>query len=453
MKALQPNILKLMNRIINETAANIQNYSSSKHNFTRNRMLNAIDLIKSILYMQGNSLSDELLHLFPNIYQRMTVSAYEQQKDKLKLECFKHIMCELNKNIVKPQLLDGRYLTLAIDGSDFDPPFNPKSENVLRKKDGSIYCQIHVNALYDLLNKTYIDCVFQPKKKMDERSAAIAMLKKINQKDRSFLVLMDRGYTSFNMIENCNRLENCAFVIRTKNGSKSVLKEIKKLPDRECDLDLSCRVTDSGYYYLTHKNIENIHLIHRQRRHYKAAVSKNTEDTRWDFENFCTVKFRVCKIRINPPGTKDEWEILLTNLDRKEFPLARMKEIYRLRWGIETSFRGLKYDIGAINFHSKKDKFVYMELYAHLIMYNAVSLSLASTQIPQAERKYKHEIDFKMACSVWHLRFVSNDFSDNNFEKLLLDMESNLVPIRPGRKYKRNLKAKLTVTFPYRVAA
>lgn len=453
MKALHPNILKLMNQIINETADHIQFYSSSKRDFSRHRMLNAIDLIKSILYMQGNSLGDELLHLFPDIYSRMTVSAYEQQKDKLKLTCFTHIMSELNKTIVQPQLLDNHYLTLAIDGTDFDPPFNPKSENLLCGKDGNLYCQVHVNALYDLLNKTYVDCLFQPKKKMDERSAAIAMLKKLNPKNYSFLVLMDRGYTSLNMIENCNRLKNCAFVIRTKTGSKSVLKEIKKLPDKECDLDLSCRVTDSGYYYLTHKNIENIHLIHRQRRHYKAAISKNTEDTRWDFENFCTVKFRVCKIRINPPDTKDEWEVLLTNLNRKEFPLARMKEIYRLRWGIETSFRGLKYDIGAINFHSKKDKFVYMELYAHLIMYNAVSLSLASAQMPQSGRKYKQEIDFKMACSIWHLRFASNDFSDNNFNKLLLDMESHLVPIRPGRKYQRNLKVKLTVTFPYRIAA
>lgn len=145
--------------------------------------------------------------------------------------------------------------------------------------------------------------------------------------------------------------------------------------------------------------------------------------------------------------------MLLTNLNRKEFPLTRIKEIYRLRWSIETSFRGLKYDLGAINFHSKKDKFVYMELYAHLIMYNAVSLSSAETQVSPAERKYKHEIDFKMACSAWHFRFASNDFSDNNFTKLLLDMESRLVPIRPGRKYQRNPKEKLTVTFLYRVAA
>lgn len=227
----KPSPLKLMNQIINETAAHIQAYSSSKQDFTRHRMLNAIDLIKSILYMQGNSLSDELLHLFPDIYSRMTVSAYEQQKDKLKLTCFTHIMSELNKTIVRPKLLDGRYLTVAIDGSDFNPPYNPKSENLLCRKDGSPYCQIHVNVLYDLLNKTYWDCVFRPKKKMDERSAAIAMLKKLDQQGHSFLVLMDRGYTSFNLMENCNRLKNCAFVIRTKTG-KGAIKEIQNLPDK-----------------------------------------------------------------------------------------------------------------------------------------------------------------------------------------------------------------------------
>ena len=45
---------------------------------------------------------------------------------------------------------------VAIDGSDFDQPFNPESENIFRGKDGRIYCQLHVNALYDVLNKLYL---------------------------------------------------------------------------------------------------------------------------------------------------------------------------------------------------------------------------------------------------------------------------------------------------------
>ncbi|MDB6240299.1 IS4/IS5 family transposase, partial [Lactobacillus amylovorus] len=75
------------------------------------------------------------------------------------------------------QLLDNQYLVVAIDGSDFDQPFNPKSENIFKGKNDQIYCQIHVNALYDVLNKLYLDMVIQPRQKMDEREAALTMIK------------------------------------------------------------------------------------------------------------------------------------------------------------------------------------------------------------------------------------------------------------------------------------
>lgn len=41
-----------------------------------------------------------------------------------------------------------------------------------------------------------------------------------------------------------------------------------------------------------------------------------------------------------------------------------------MRWGIETSFRELKYCIGIVNLHGKKDDFVKQEIYAALTMYN-----------------------------------------------------------------------------------
>lgn len=34
---------------------------------------------------------------------------------------------------------------------------------------------------------------------------------------------------------------------------------------------------------------------------------------------------------------------------------------YHLRWDIETSFRELKYALGGISFHSKKDDFIQMD--------------------------------------------------------------------------------------------
>ena len=182
--------------------------------------------------------------------------------------------------------------------------------------------------MYNLLDNTYQDCILQPKAQMDERGAALQMLKRLNC-SHPYIVLMDRGYESFNLIENCNRLSNCYYVIRAKTGG---IKEISALPDKTCDTDITCRVTISNHYYTMNHKKEKIHLVRHVKHHYKTSFLKNTRDQRWDFGNFCDIKFRACKIKVNDPDTgKEEWEVLLTNLDRQEFPLEQMKELYHLR--------------------------------------------------------------------------------------------------------------------------
>lgn len=303
--------------------------------------------------------------------------------------------------------------------------------------------------MYDLLNNTYRDCIFQPKAHMNERTAAVQLLKRLDV--GPYIVMMDRGYTGFNLIENCNRLDNCFYVVRTKTGY-SAMKEIRTLPDCECDQDISCQVTISESYYLKHKDIEKIHLIIHPRHRYKKYFSKNTQDASWDFEKFCNVKFRACKIRINDPDTgKDEWEVLLTNLNRQDFPLSRMKRLYHLRWGIESSFRKLKYDLGCIQFHSKQDSFVEMEIYAHLIMFNTVSQINAQVYVPQRHCKYRYIINFKMSCRIIHKQYSCSS-TNFVFQKILRRISRYTIPLRPGRKDKRNMKVKSPVCFLYRVA-
>lgn len=175
-----------MNDIINKIATNIHAFSVSKQDFTRCRKLNAVDLIKLILNMGAGSLNSEIFHAFPDMNLRMTASAFEQQKAKLKPECFKEIMKKLSQANNTLQLLDKKYQVVAIDGSAFNQPFNPKSENIVKGKDGRTYCQIHVNALYDVLNKLYLDLVIQPRQKMDEREAALTMLENLASKKKTF---------------------------------------------------------------------------------------------------------------------------------------------------------------------------------------------------------------------------------------------------------------------------
>ena len=39
-----------------------------------------------------------------------------------------------------------------------------------------------------------------------------------------------------------------------------------------------------------------------------------------------------------------------------------------MRWGIETSFRELKYAIGLTSFHARKPDFIKQEIYARLLL-------------------------------------------------------------------------------------
>lgn len=453
------NPLKQLDAVISETVAHIGDYVNNPSDFTRNRKLNAEKTIKVTLNMQGNSLNAELLDAFPDIDERMTASAYEQAKGKLKHEAFQHILTEYNKTMILPKRMDG-YNVYAVDGCDFNIPYNPSSEYVVDHKTGrpkndgtdtKPFSMVHANLLFDLNNRIYADCVLQPRTQMDERDACVEMIERLDNTHPN-LIIADRGYTGFNFIEHLNRIPNCYYLIRTKVGGGGAIKEIASLPDADCDKEITVRITTSRQYFRQHKDEEpNLHYIKHIHTHYKEEVSKNTESRQWDFEKFVKMTFRVVKFRINDEDTgKEEWEVLITNLNRFEFPMKCMKKLYHKRWDIETSFRELKYALGGISFHSKKDEFIRMELFAHFIMFNAVSRGIALIKVPQANHKYPYTIDFKMACLITrkYYRLHSNEPPDRIYAELL----GYTRPVVSGRADKRNMKPKTAIWFVYRVA-
>ncbi|WP_282432990.1 transposase [Desulfosporosinus meridiei] len=48
------------------------------------------------------------------------------------------------------------------------------------------------------------------------------------------------------------------------------------------------------------------------------------------------------------------YKTVYTNLNAEDFPPEKIKQLYNLRWGIETSFKELKYAVGLASLHSKK---------------------------------------------------------------------------------------------------
>ncbi len=60
--------------------------------------------------------------------------------------------------------------------------------------------------------------------------------------------------------------------------------------------------------------------------------------------------FRVVRFLISDGN----YETVYTNLDADAFPIEKIKKLYHLRWGIETSLRELKYAFGLQVFTVRK---------------------------------------------------------------------------------------------------
>ena len=85
---------------------------------------------------------------------------------------------------------------------------------------------------------------------------------------------------------------------------------------------------------------------------------------------FYTLKFRIVRFKIS----EDTYETVITNLPADNYSPEDLKKLYASRWGIETSFRDLKYTIGLLKYHSKKTACIRQEIFARLTLYNFVEV-------------------------------------------------------------------------------
>lgn len=68
------------------------------------------------------------------------------------------------------------------------------------------------------------------------------------------------------------------------------------------------------------------------------------------FNKFYKMKMRVVRFQIS----QNSYECIITNLPQALVSADEIKQLYAKRWGIETSFRKLKYALGLTRFHAKK---------------------------------------------------------------------------------------------------
>lgn len=111
---------------------------------------------------------------------------------------------------------------------------------------------------------------------------------------------------------------------------------------------------------------------------------------------FYGLSFRIVRF----PLSDTAYETIITNLDADAFPLAEIKRLYAMRWGIETSFRDLKHTLGLLHLHAKKVEFILQEIFAKLTMYNFCELITQSAIVQQKQKKYAYKVNFSDAVHI-----------------------------------------------------
>lgn len=406
--------------------------------FTRSRKLPIEKLIQFLIFMGANTQTKELLEHFKYSVKTPTSSAFIQQRSKLLPEALAFILGEFSKTLKKFKTFRG-YRLIAVDGSKVSIPVNPddKDSYAISNKNSKGFNLLHINALYDVLNKIYLDASIQAYRKTNEFKALIDMIKRVSIKGKVIL-LADRGYESYNNIANL-QLKNWKFLIRVKSpNTKTGILSKTDLPINE-----------------TFDRVISVLMTRRQTNEIKSKPKLYRFLSKFSTFDFLPLKskdtyplsFRVVCVEI----AENTYEYLITNLDADEFSLEDLKELYHKRWGIEISFRELKYTVGMTSFHSKKVDHIKQEIYAKLILFNfceMITLNVVITQ--KKERKYIYKVNFTNAAQIC-IRFYRY-FNDMNPPDVEVLIKRYITPVRDGRNFPRNIKSQPFVNFFYRVS-
>lgn len=382
--------------------------------------------------MESKTLKNDVLRFFHFNDQAPTSSAFIQQRAKIKPEAFQYILYEMNNAF--PPTKQGKYTILACDGSDVSIPLPQNSDkkyaSARKKRESRDHYQLRLHALFDVKSQRYMDVMIEPSKGANERAAFKTMLSR-GKFDPNTIITLDRGYEEYDLFAMIDSL-GLKFVCRVKDGNVGGLVKSFHLP-KEGEYDYTF---DRIFIMSNSKEVKDHPEIYHQVRYNKNSVFLNRENPGYK------MSLRIIRVKVG-----DDYECLVTNLPEEEFSMSEIKRTYWLRWGIEISFRDLKYKVGLVNFHSKKMEFIEQEILARIVLYNFCQIIVQKIEIEQRSRKFIYQIETSAAIYICRSFLFLKEFQ-GDVEALI---KKHLQPVRPGRSYARKLKYHSAVGFTYRV--
>lgn len=270
---------------------------------------------------------------------------------------------------------------------------------------------------------TYTDALIQAVHNKNEFSAFCDIVDRHDIIDGTKNVYIgDRGYCSYNNMAHVIN-QNQYFLFRTKDIHSKGLVGNFDFPDED-SFDIRVKVT------LVRSHSKKV--LYDPKSYLRFIDQASTFDfiEYGSYETY-EMEFRIVRF----PISSSTYECIVTNLPEDEFPPERIKTTYFSRWGIESSFRKLKYTIGLSNFHSYKPEFIKQEIWANLLTYNITEVMINHTVLEKRETKHDYKVNFTIAAHICRV-FLRLATEKGQYDIMSL-LQKELIPIRNERQYPR----------------
>ena len=268
-----------------------------------------------------------------------------------------------------------------------------------------------------------MDAVIQPVHFKDEFKAFCTMVDRLETLEgTSDIFIADRGYCSYNNMAHVLE-KNQFFLFRSKDVNVRGIAGHLPLP-KQGSFDLCL----------------NIVIKRSHSRKIKASGDYVTfvgAASAFDFLPYGSLDTYTLPVRVvRFPLDDGSYECIMTNLPADEFTAQDIKRLYFSRWGIETSFRKLKYTIGLGSFHSYKPEFIKQEIWAKLIAYNLTETVINHTVVETRKNtKHSYKVNFTEAAHICRVFFRLH--SRKNPADVIPLLSRKPIPVRKERSFPR----------------
>ena len=397
--------------------------------FTRRRKTTPYTLMLQMFAQKGQSQFSELLNFYEGLDRPLDISTvgfykarmnYNPNAIKLMMTDYLSMIYENeDASLVK---LNG-YIVTAIDGSDIVLPSTAENAEKYGVHDnGSTVNPVmaRLSLVYDCINKLVIDTCIGPYRS-SERAFAAEHLNALKATLRQpTITTFDRGYFSMRLVDQMMDAGQ-KFVMRMDaRNLKRYSGQVASGGDRTFDMTFDRAQTND----------------YRDDRPFRTRLMNTT------------YPLRCVKIPLVKAETGETYdEVLLTNLTPDEFSLGGLKELYRLRWAIETAYNVLKNRMKLEEFSGERERLILQDIYCCVWLYNLTMILIIEAnegqETPQDRYKYEMKRNISIAIGVVKTYFLKSLMSPTkaarqaSVDQMDTLIMKYLVPVRPGRSTKR----------------